>query len=265
MRRNCWSNPNINLERVGKGTRAFPFLHYASYFRASWAAVRYSVQARLRSLFCHSGLRAGILGGLCVVLCCASVIAIGDAARNVPTIRAAVPSRPFAQPSHPHHVIRLRANWAAVRPSVQAHPSRHSGLDPESWAACAWYCAVPVSSLSETLHATSLPSAPAASQGPVSVHGVTAHCAAVPSRSLHSRLFFPPLSFRPPSRNPGWLVRGVVLCRCHRYRRRCTQRLYHPRLPPPKTPCLRIAPLYREWKPRKNNPPRRECFRAGRV
>ena len=180
-----------------------------------------------------------------MVLRCAGVIAIGDAARNVPTIRAAVPSRPFAQPSHPHHVIRLRANWAAVRPSVQAHPSRHSGLragilgglcvvlccagviaigdaarnvptiracrlprprvgargdgalrrctialsaqppvlsssvipasEPESWVACAWCCAVPVSSLSETLHATSLPSAPAASQDPVS-----AHCAAVP-------------------------------------------------------------------------------------
>ena len=156
MRRNCWNNPNTNLEGVGKGTRASPFLYHTPYFRVS---------------------------------------------------------------------------WAAVRPSMQAHPSRHSGLDPESWAACVWYCAAPVSSLSETLHATSLPSA--------SLY----HRAAVPSRSLHSRLFFPPLSFRPPSRNPGWLVRGVALRRCHRYRRRCTQRPYHPRRCTIAPLCTAIAPL----------------------
>ena len=156
MRRNCWNNPNTNLEGVGKGTRAFPFLHYASYFRVS---------------------------------------------------------------------------WAAVRPSMQAHPSRHSGLDPESWAACAWYCAVPVSSLSETLHATSLPSAPLYHRAPLHSHRtptMSFACAPIGLRfghpCKHTPLVIPGLT-----RNLGRLVRGVVLCRCHRYRRRCTQRPYHPR------------------------------------
>ena len=82
--------------------------------RANRAVVRQFVQARLRSLPCHSlacqlgggsvirastialtlhqlsRLRAGILGGLCGLLrrC---TIAIGDAARNVSTILACTP------------------------------------------------------------------------------------------------------------------------------------------------------------------------------
>ena len=170
MRRNCWSNPNINLERVGKGTRAFPFLHYASYFRAS---------------------------------------------------------------------------WAAVRPSMQAHPSRHSGLDPESWAACVWYCAAPVSSLSETLHATSLPSAPLYHRAPLHSHRtptMSFACAPIGLRfghpCKHTPLVIPGLT-----RNLGRLVRGIAPCRCHRYRRRCTQRPYHPRRCTIAPLCTAIAPL----------------------
>ena len=66
---------------------------------------------------------------------------------------------------HLHLVIRLRANWAAVRHSVQAPPPVIPASEPESWAAL---CGV------LRCTAASLLSIPAnASQDPVSEHGVT--------------------------------------------------------------------------------------------
>ena len=157
---------------------------------------------------------------------------------------------------HLHLVIRLRANWAAVRHSVQAPPPVIPASEPESWAAL---CGV------LRCTAASLLSIPAnASQGPVSEHGVTAqtrrlchraplHCCPAPPRchsglragilgglmrsiALHCRLhchsILFTMSFPPPSGNPVGAALCVRIrghyrdCRC---RRRCTQRLYHPR------------------------------------
>ena len=86
---------------------------------------------------------------------------------------------------HLHLVIRLRANWAAVRQPVQARlrsPCTNCpASEPESWAAL---CGV------LRCTAASLLSIPAnASQGPVSEHGVTALCAvcAIALHFLHCR------------------------------------------------------------------------------
>ena len=77
-------------------------------------------------------------------------------------------------------LVRLRANWAAVRPSVQAPPPVIPASEPESWAAL---CGV------LRCTAASLLSIPAnASQGPVSAHGVTAQTRRLCHRApLHCR------------------------------------------------------------------------------
>ena len=114
----------------------------------------------------------------------AAVAAIGDAARNVPTM-----PRLCLAPGFAYAPIGRRFGIPCK------YPSRHSGLDPESWAAL---CGV--------LHCTaaSLLSFRAnAPQGPVSAHGVTAQ-----TRRLYHRA---PLHCRPHlhgvipglTRNPG--------------------------------------------------------------
>ena len=102
---------------------------------------------------------------------------------------------------HLHLVIRLRANWAAVRHSVQAPPPVIPASEPESWAAL---CGV------LRCTAASLLSIPAnASQGPVSEHGVTAQ-----TRRLCHRT---PLHCRPLCHSGlragilGGFMRGIVL------------------------------------------------------
>ena len=119
---------------------------------------------------CHSRLRAGILGGLVrgIALPPRLLSSLPTPPRVPGQARNDGANAPFVlfclspTPLRCHSLVRQSGGGSAFRASI---PSRHSGLDPESWAACAGHCAVPSCSL----------------------------CTAVRTLTM---------SFRPPSRNP---------------------------------------------------------------